>query len=280
MDASLLLGRLTERDLALLASAGRSTPAALRSEPRRIHQLLGSPDVFDRLFAPRSDHPLLVASPFLVFSTLLVRTATELDQASFVPEWIGPNQRLPIFDVEGLRAFASDPELRVFLADVLASYTHVVSGSMLVRGTRGWTRRRFSELDPARMAELADVVPSHERPTVLRRLGDLSLFLAGVFPDQTGERLFRPVQVERLRRAFRSLPGDGEPEDEAPTTLGLLERLGRGSYRVASHDRSSSWRDGDVLREVAERFGQARRVLNLLTERFLFPRREEWFAAG
>jgi hypothetical protein len=279
MKTSRLLEWLTERDLALLASASGSTPDLLRSEAERIDQLVGSPEVFDRLFAPWSDDPLLVASPFLVFSTLLARTATELNQASFVREWIGPNRRLPVFDVEGLRTFAADPNLRIFLAHVLASYTHVVSGSVLVRGTRGWTRRRFSELDPVSMAQLADVVPPSERPAVLRRLGDVTLFLAGVFPDQAGERLFRPVQLERLQRAMHFLPGDGEPDD-APPPLGLLERLGQGSYRVAWRETLTPWPDGDVLREVADRFGQARRVLNTLTERFVFPRREEWFAAG
>jgi hypothetical protein len=280
MKAARLIQSLTQRDIAFLASAAGLTPDVLRSEPDRIDGVLASPEVFDRLFAPWSDDPLLVASPFLVFSTLLARTATELDHASFVREWVGPNRRLPIFDVEGLRAFAADPELRVFLADVLASYTHVVSGSVWVHGTRGWTQRRFSELDPVRMAELADVVPSNQRPAVLRRLGDLALFLAGVFPDHTSERLFRPVHAERLRRVLRSLPFDGEPGDEAPAAICLLEQLGRGSYRAASRDALSAWRDGDVLRDVAERFGQARRVLNALTERFLFPRREGWFAAG
>jgi hypothetical protein len=280
MSASRSIESLTERDMALLAGAAGLTPDVLRSEPDRIDGVLASPEVFDRLFAPWSDDPLLVASPFLIFSTLLARTATELDQASFVREWVGPNRRLPIFDVDGLRAFAADPELRLFLADVLASYTHVVSGSVWVRGTRGWARRRFSELDPVRMAELADVVPSNQRPAVLRRLGDLALFLAGVFPDHTGERLSPPVQVERLRRVLRSLPFDGDAGDEGPAAIGLLERLGQGSYRAASRDPVSAWRDGEVLRDVAERFGQARRVLNALTERFLFQRREGWFAPG
>lgn len=280
MGSSRLHKGLSKPDLELLARAAGSSPELLRSEPQRIDQLVGSPEVFDRLFAPWSDDPLLLASPFLVFSAMLARTSTELDQASFVREWIGPNRRLPIFDVDALRAFAADPELRTFLAEVLASYTHVVSGSVWVHGTRGWTRRRFSELDPVGMAELAGVVPPHERPAVLRRLGDLALFLAGVFPDHAGERLFRPVQLGRLRRALRSLPVDEVSDDEDPAALDLLERLGQGSYRVASRESSSSSSDNAVLGEVAERFGQARRVLNALTDRFLFPLRDAWFAAG
>lgn len=278
MGASRLLERLTERDLALLASVAGTQPAALRAQPDRLDQLVGSPEVFDRLMAPWSDDPLLLTSPFLLFSVFVARTATELAEASFVREWVGPNRRLPLFDVAELRAFAADPELRAFLADVLASYTRVASGSMWVRSARGWSRRRFSELDPVRMAELADAVPSGERPAVLRRLGDLALFLTGVFPDQAGGRVFAPIHRERLLRSLRSLPVNRD--DDASATLSLLERLGEGSYRAALRQTSPSWRDGDVLRRVAESFGQARRVLNALTERFLYPRREQWFPAG
>jgi hypothetical protein len=278
MAVSPLLERLTERDLALLADAGGTAPDELRSKPELLDELVASPEVFDHLLAPWSEDPLLLASPFLLFSVFMARTATELSEASFVREWMGPNQRLPIFDVAELRAFAADPELRVFLAEVLASYTHVASGSVWVRGARGWSRRRFSELDPVRMAELADAVPSRERPAVLRRLGDLALFLTGVFPDQAGGDLFPPISRERLARSVRSLPVDRD--DEAPAMLPLLERLGEGSYRAALRQTSPSWRDGHVLREVAGRFGQARRVLNALTERFLYPRREDWFPAG
>jgi hypothetical protein len=32
-----------------------------------------------------------------------------------------------------------------------------------------------------------------------------------------------------------------------------------------------------VLGELAERFGQARRVLNVVTDRHLFPFRDRWF---
>src|SRR5256885_13132420 len=37
---------------------------------------------------------------------------------------------------------------RLFLAELLASYTNVASGSTLVKTSRGWPRHRFSELDP------------------------------------------------------------------------------------------------------------------------------------
>lgn len=277
---ALYLERLTERDLRLLAGDGSEGAARLRAEPGRILERIGSAEVYDALFAPWVEEPFVLASPLLVFSVLLAQTARELAERGHIREWIGPGQRVPVFDVEGPRAFAEDPLRRLFLAEILASYTHVASGSLLVRTRRGWTRRRFSELDPVRLAELVEVVPPAERPIVYRRLGDLALFLSGVFPDHVDARLFRPVQVERLTR----LLGLELPEPDG--ALGLLERLGRHAYGMAAeavglapHALPPSGTAGlaTVLLEMPERFADARRLLFALTERHLFPQRERWF---
>jgi hypothetical protein len=281
MGPTTYLARLTERDLELLVSAtgGRAEEVArLRAEPARIEELIGSSEVFDALFAPWSEHPFALASPFLAFSVLLAGTSRELGSTSFVREWVGPRQRIPVFDVDVLREFLDDRARRVFLADLLASYTHVVSGTVWIRDRRGWTRRRFDDLDPVRLAGLLDVVPEAQRIAVYKRLGDLALFLTGVFPD-AAERLFRPVQVERLERTLAQVSGseDDVPE-EPPGAVGLLQRLGRRSYRaVAEVIREPAVDTARAVGEVAERFGDARRVLNFLTDRHLFPFRDEWF---
>ncbi|HZD17720.1 MAG TPA: hypothetical protein VE669_06235 [Actinomycetota bacterium] len=275
------LARLTEGDLRFLASVSgghAETVATLRAEPARIVELIDRSEVYDALFAPWSEHPFALASPFLAFSVLLAGAARELGSTSFVREWIGPRQRIPVFDVEALRGFLDDRMRRVFLADVLASYTHVASGTVWIRGRRGWTRRRFNELDPVRLAALLEVVPQGERIAVVKRLGDLALFLTGVFPD-AAERLFRPVQIERIERTLAEAGGarDDVPE-EPPGAVGLLERLGRRSYRTVAQVVQEPLLDTALaVAEVAERFGEARRVLNFLTDRHLFPLRDEWF---
>ncbi len=276
---ALYLERLTERDLRLLEGDDPGSSARLRSEPGRVLERIASPEVYDALFAPWVEEPFVLASPLLVFSVLLAQTARELAERSHIREWIGPGRRVPVFDVEGPRSFAADPLRRLFLAEILASYTHVASGSLLVRTRRGWARRRFSELDPVRLAELVEVVPPAERPLVYRRLGDLALFLTGVFPDHVGARLFRPVQVERLTRLLGLEP----PETDG--ALALLERLGRHAYEMAAEG-AGLLRPGPtpggaglapVLAEMPERFADARRLLFALTEGHLFPRRDRWF---
>ena len=155
----------------------------------------------------RGPGPLMQASPFLVFAVTVEQAGEQLASASYVPEWVGIGRRTPLFDVPRLREFMSSPWRRFFLAELLASYTRVASGSVLVATRRGFRRQRFSELDPVHLAGLLDVVPDAERPGVLRRLGDLALFLTGVFPDYVARHGFGPVDQGRLLRSGRVAAG-------------------------------------------------------------------------
>src|SRR5205814_4888147 len=105
-------------------------------------------------------------------------------------------------DAPALRDFLADTARRLFLAELLASFTRVASGRYRVRVAGRARTRRFSELDPVRLAGLLDAVPEAERPGVYRRLGDVSLFLTGVFPDYaTAAHALGPVNAARLLRA-------------------------------------------------------------------------------
>jgi hypothetical protein len=276
MVGRLYLEHLSDADLALLAGAGEPMRVS-PSGPERIEALLDSPAVFRALFDTPGRDPLLRGSPFLLFAVLVHRAARDLGAASFVEEWVGPRQRVPVFDVGGLREFGGDPLRRFFLAELLASYTHVASGSVLVQTTRGWRRRRFSELDPLRLVELAETVPDAERSSVYRRLGDLSLFLSGIFPDYAAEQL---VAERQRRRLERSLAAADREHAEHHDGIWLLERLGRRAYRVAHQATDRSTAMAGVLAELSENFATARRVLNFLTDRYLFPMRQRWFGAG
>ena len=276
MVGPLYLEHLSDADLRVLAAATEEDDAA-RRDPGRIEAMIDSPAVFRRLFGTPGRDPLLQGSPFLLFAVLVHRAVRDLGQASFVEEWVGPRQRVPVFDVGGLRDFGADPMHRFFLAELLASYTHVASGSMLVQTRRGWRRRHFSELDPLRLIELAELLPVAERASVYRRLGDLSLFLTGVFPDYAAERL---VVARERRRLERALATADRSATERRDGIWLLESLGRRAYRIAQQAADRRTAMAGVLAEVSQNFAVARRVLNFMTDRYLFPLRRQWFAAG
>src|SRR5918996_1173747 len=213
------------------------------------------------------------------------RVVDDLGRTRFVEERIGPRMRVPVFDAGQLREFGVDPARRYFLVEHLASYTRVMSGPVWVRRGSRWRRQRFSELDAARLAATLDGVPEADRPGIYRRLGDLALFLTGVFPDHSAARSVHPIELERL---LRSLPMTGDP---APTltdvevlagergAAGLLEWLGPRWYRAAA-ERTPVTGLGGLLDDLATRFDQARRFLNHLTDRYLFPVRNRWFPSA
>ena len=227
------------------------------------------------------------ASPFLVFAVTVEQAGEQLASASYVPEWVGLGRRTPLFDVPRLREFMSSPWRRFFLAELLASYTRVASGSVLVATRRGFRRQRFSELDPVHLAGLLDVVPDAERPGVLRRLGDLALFLTGVFPDYVARHGFGPVDQGRLLRSSRVTAGPrrgagaaARPPviDEDGDAVALLGQLGRRWYQAAFRLLPGPVpANVAVISEMPERFNDARRILGVIAERFLFAHRQDWF---
>ncbi|MDQ6741561.1 MAG: hypothetical protein M3Z97_01450 [Candidatus Dormibacteraeota bacterium] len=270
---------LRDSDLRLLAAAaaGGVGVERLRRSPELVEALLERKEVFDSLFGSPERDPLLVASPFLVFSVVVGRVASELERSSYVEEWLAPGRSLPVFDVGSLREFLAARQHRVFLAAVLTSFTRVTSGTTWQRTARGWRRRRYSDLDPLRLAQLLEAVLPGQRPAVTRRLGDLALFLSGVFPEHAARHPLQPREVDALQRLLGG-PGPGEViRSSAPEKgIWLLEWLGRRAYNV-----TAEWApENSDLVEVAEAFGRARRVLNLVTSRYLYPSRDRWFPAN
>jgi len=261
---------LTDADLRLLARAtGLSGGAMTRlaDDPAAIEALLADPRVFDAVFGVPDPGEMVLASPFLAFGVAVHRAVADLAAMDYLPERSGLRQRIPVFDTPELRDFLGSAQRRLFLAQLLASFTRVASGRYRAAGGRARTRR-FSELDPVRLAGLLDVVPEDSRPGVYRRLGDVSLFLAGVFPDYSAMHALGPVDVSRLLRSAR-VPSSERDDLAAAPALDLLEYLGARWYRAALATAPVRTAGLDVVGEVAERFRQARRVLNHLADRYL-----------
>jgi len=279
-------GHLTDADLRLLASvaAEDTGPAvdasSLRGDPEALLRLLEHPGAFRAVLGRPGE--AVPASPFLVFAVAVQRAAAELASAGHVPERTGPRQRVPLFDAPALRDFLAAPARRLFLAELLASFTRVASGRYRARVGGRMRTRRFSELDPVRLAGLLEAVPQAERPGVYRRLGDVTLFLTGVFPDYATAHALGPVNAARLLRAARllaaQLPGAQQDRLAGPPGIEFWEHLGARWYRAARDLAPVTTARLTVVGEVADRFRQARRVLNHVTDQYLFPSGSPWFA--
>jgi hypothetical protein len=255
------LEHLTEEDLALLAA----TVGDDVRDSVSVERALADPRVFQAVFGSPFDEPgavtLAPASPFLVFAVAVHRAATDLQSEAYIEERISAHQRLPVFDVAPLRELGDDPESRLFMIELLGSFT---------RGS----------VDPVELARFLELVPATERAGVYRRLGDVALFLSGVFPDHTARRV-HPVELGRMLRTLPRVERDDPLAEGIESTAdqgltGVLSILGPRWYRLAAEQvphRSFS----APLHRAADRFEPARRFLAVVTDRYLFPMRAGWF---
>ena len=283
---------LTDADLRLLVSVtgapagagqvGGAGDAAdlswLRGDPETLLRLLEHPGLFRAVLGAEGAARgwAVPASPFLIFAAFVQQAAAELASVDHVPERTGLRQRVPLFDAPALRDFLGDPARRLFLAELLASFTRVASGRYRVRVGGRMRTRRFSELDPVRLAGLLDAVPQAERPGVYRRLGDATLFLTGVFPDYASTHALGPLDAGRLLRAAR-LPSSQQERLSSSPAMELWEYLGARWYRAARDLAPVATARVLVVGDVADRFRQARRVLNHLADRYLVSPDRPWF---
>jgi hypothetical protein len=272
------LEHLTDEDLRVLAtSVGMDTEQAgqLRWHPATVLDLFDRPELFERVYT-QDPAGLVSVSPFFAFLVAVEQAAREIAVARFVAERSAPRQLVPVFDAPRLRDFLADPMRRLFLAELLTSFVRVASGRYWTRTARGWRSQRYSELDPLRLAQFAEQAPRAYRPGVYRRLGDVSLFLTGVFPDYVQLYAFGPFDAARLLRAAGLSPDDESGLVTAPP-IQLLEHLGQRWYRQAAELAPVATTQLALVSQVADRFRDARRVLNHIADRYFSRVDNPWF---
>lgn len=115
-------------------------------------------------------------------------------------------------------------------------------------------------------------VEGESRGTLLRRIGDLSLYISGVHADAVGHLLLAPQVVDRVSVALGMQPEETralcDPASASPG-LDALELVGARSYQEA---RRGSAVMPPIVSDVAERMNAARRFLTHLSDQFLAPK--------
>jgi hypothetical protein len=254
------LSKLTETDLlyltdALAAGADRARMLrVLREDEEILRAMLAD----ERLFRKIASDPEMIVrvSPRLLFCVLMEQVKKDLGQLRYTVE----PDRAVVFDGRRVASLLEDARIADYLVEVLTSFVRVHSTSVMVRLRPGlWTRHRFSDLDLRGMIRHTAALEEEERFGWYRRIGDLCLFLLGVFPDSAaGLRGSPPAQ--RLSRAD-------------------FLQSGRSFYAAAAKHPRADMAVAEVLARLAETFELAVKPLDHLASRYLATLRDRLFEA-
>jgi hypothetical protein len=237
----------------------------VRDKPDMLDVMLEDDQLFRRV--TEDEEVLLEISPWLLFTILLRHVVKELARERFTVERIGTTERIPVFDTDRVTALMRDPAVRDYLVDVLASFVRTETTTIWYRSGRRLRRRTYSDLDVDDMIDLAGRVPPEQRFPYYRRIGDICLFVTGVFPEhvlpghEAGARTPAPMRWRRFRRSLPDYVIDA-----------------RRFYRLAA-SQSQAQQAGltGVLSTLSEHFELARKPLNLLSDRYIRLQRSRWF---
>ena len=264
---------LTETDLEFVVGEAASEVV----DKERLKQLIsededfrkamvGDEQVFRRVV--NDEEVFLKISPSLYFEVLLRRSVKELETVSHTVERTG-KQNIPVFDTREVAALLARPGALYYLAQMLASFTRTHSYVVSERVRRGVRRRvRYNDMDIDNLLRMCDTADEEQRLGFYKRIGDVCLFISGVFPEYT---FFAS-----------SYPGSGQlrspPPGKRRRSMEDYEREGQRFYGLAQeHPNSRILELTEVFGILREHFVFARKSLTFVASQYLHSRDRQLF---
>ncbi|MBE3574516.1 MAG: hypothetical protein IMW99_03535 [Firmicutes bacterium] len=235
----------------------------LRAHPDLLDDLLSHDRLFDKI---QSDEQVFLRiTPQLFFTVLMRHMQKALSGQAYTLEITASGERVPVFDTGRVHWLLQQRPVQEYLASLLSSFSRVESTTVVYR-RRGYIyKHRHSDLDWKALAATDQLLDDRHRFMLYRRLGDLALFLTGMFPDFV-------ISGRASGGAWRSRNTDTPPLEE-------FVAGGRHYYELAaSHADAASSGLTEVLQLLADNFVVARKLLNILADDYVGPMRERWFA--
>ncbi len=231
-----------------------------------LDNILEDDALFDRLIG--DDLHLLGVSPWLFFSILLRRAKRDLVSEAFTMERRA-NQKVIIFDTDQVVELLDQEVIRDYLATLLASFTRIASMTVRVNVGRGvWRRYRTNDLDVEGLMRYAEAVDEPLRFEPYKRIGDVCLFMVGMFSEAI-ETKYRYAASRQIRPGARGHLLQSRED---------YERYGRAFYQMAAEHRRAEVGGLDaVLSKLSDDFILAEKPLAFLADRYLWTTRHQIF---
>jgi len=207
-------------------------------------------------------------SPRLYFEILLSKTRRELEGASHTIEKSG-SKKIAVFDTKEVVDLLSRKDILVYLADMLASFIKVEDYTIYYPTEQGiWREIRFSDLDIDSLIVFSESVDEESRLGFFKRIGDICLFILGLFPEYV--------------RATHRYPFSGElrpqPAGRVQRSVEDYEEEGRRFYQLAAeHPAVRSMELSEVFNLLHENFSTAKKPLNFIADHYLHYRKLNLF---
>jgi len=228
---------------------------------------IGDEKTFRKVIA--DEEVFLKISPRLYFEVLLRKALRELEGAGHTIEREG-TRKVAVFDTEEVVKLLSRREIIPYLADMLASFTKVESYAVSYRIREGiWRWIRFSDLDLDSLIRLCESVDEEHRLGFFKRIGDICLFLLGLFPEYVHYAYRYPSSGELRRHIIGFMQRSAEDYREE----------GRKFYGLAAeHPAAREFALSDTFRLLHEKFRAALKPLNFIADHYLHSQRQNLFA--
>ena len=268
---------LTEEDLRFVveeAGPDAMDPERLkqliRDDPSFRNALVGDDRVFDRVVSSEEED-LLRISPARYFDVLLRRALKDLGQESHTLERSG-SETVVVFDTDEVTEFLSNGAMLDYLASMMASFTKVESYVIPVRVRRGtWRRVRFNDMDIDSLVKLAASVDEGQQFRYFKRIADVCLFVLGIFPNY----------AQNPGRRFVTGTSPAGSARRGQRTAEEYIEVGCRFYQTAGeHYAAEAAGLAAPLMLLRDKFGVARKVLNIVSERYLRYSRNQVFDVG
>lgn len=157
----------------------------------------------------------------------------------------------------------------VYLAEMLSSFTRIESYAISFRKGKGvWRKIRFNDLDIFSLMSFCEVVEYEYRVGFYKRIGDICLFILGLFPDYA-EHDYR-------------YPFSGQVRPQIPGKIRIspeeYDKKGREFYKLAAEHLSTKEQElSEVFWALHVSFQKAKKPLNFIAEHYLHYTRHNLF---
>jgi hypothetical protein len=222
--------------------------------------------VFRRLV--NEEEAFLKISPAFFFEVLLRKVAKDLKEVSYTIEKTG-TAKIPVFDTKDMVEFLARESLLDYLADMLSSFTRIETYAFTIQvGEHIFENIRVNDLDMVSLMDLCEAVEDTYRLGFYKRIGDICLFILGIFPDYA-EYDYRYPFSGQLRPQFRG---------KARMSVEDYEKEGRKFYKLAAEHPSARELDlSEIFWSLHEDFQKAKKPLNFIAEHYLRYKRYRFF---